>query len=58
MVGSLCEAPRGGSRGLLRPMNRPTPLVPAGVYTVKLSVEGKDYQTKLTLRKDPNTDWR
>ncbi|HEX2458147.1 MAG TPA: hypothetical protein VHI99_30910 [Vicinamibacterales bacterium] len=53
------EAPRGGSRGLpFGPMNRPTPLVPPGVYTVKLSVEGKAYQTKLTLRKDPNADWQ
>jgi photosystem II stability/assembly factor-like uncharacterized protein len=53
------EAPAGGSRGLpFGPMNRPTPLVPEGAYTVKLSVDGADYTTTLTLRKDPNSDWR
>src|SRR5262249_34510271 len=52
----FAEAPRGGSRGLpFGPMNRPTPLVPAGAYTVKLSVEGKDYQTTLTLPTDGRT---
>jgi hypothetical protein len=39
-------------------MNRPTPLVPAGTYTVTLSVDGQEYSTRLTLRADPGSDWR
>jgi photosystem II stability/assembly factor-like uncharacterized protein len=53
------EPPAGGSRGLpFGAMNRPTPLVPAGTYTIKLLVDGRDYTTKLTLKNDPNSDWR
>jgi len=53
------EAPAGGSRGLpFGAMNRPTPLVPAGTYTIKLLVDGHDYTTKLVLKNDPNSDWR
>jgi photosystem II stability/assembly factor-like uncharacterized protein len=53
------EAPANTARGLpFGPMNRPTPLVPEGVYGIRLTVEGKEYSTRLTLRKDPNSEWR
>jgi photosystem II stability/assembly factor-like uncharacterized protein len=53
------EPPANTSRGLpFGPMNRPTPLVPPGSYTVKLAVDGQEYTTTLSLRKDPNADWR
>lgn len=53
------EPPATTTRGLpFGPMNRPTPLVPAGDYTVKLSVDGREYTTTLTLRTDPNAEWR
>jgi len=56
---TYAEPPANSSRGLpFGPMNRPTPLVPAGVYTVVLSVDGAEYRTQLTLRGDPNADWR
>jgi hypothetical protein len=38
----------GGGRGAA------SPLVAPGVYTIKLSVDGQDLQTKLTVWKDPN----
>jgi hypothetical protein len=38
----------GGGRGAA------TPFVSAGIYTVKLTVEGRDLTTKLTVSKDPN----
>jgi photosystem II stability/assembly factor-like uncharacterized protein len=53
------ETPAAGSRGLpFGPMNRPTPLVPEGTYTVTLLVDGEKYTTKLTLQKDPNSAWQ
>jgi hypothetical protein len=53
------EPPAGGSRGLpFGAMNRPTPLVPAGTYTIKLVADGREYTTTLTLKNDPNSDWR
>jgi photosystem II stability/assembly factor-like uncharacterized protein len=56
---TYAEPPANSSRGLpFGPMNRPTPLVAPGVYTVVLSVDGAEYRAKLTLRADPNSDWR
>jgi photosystem II stability/assembly factor-like uncharacterized protein len=37
---------------------RENPYVAPGTYTVKLSVGGQEHVTKLTLRKDPNSDWQ
>jgi photosystem II stability/assembly factor-like uncharacterized protein len=52
------EKPSNSMRGLpFGPLNHPPTLVAPGVYTVKLSVDGKEYQTKLTLLKDPNNEW-
>ncbi|HKF41941.1 MAG TPA: sialidase [Thermoanaerobaculia bacterium] len=34
---------------------RSGPLVPPGTYTVKLSVEGKEFSHKLVVKKDPNS---
>jgi hypothetical protein len=47
------EPPPGGE-------GRPpaNPLVAPGVYTVKLTVDGRDLTTKLTVRKDPERPLR
>jgi len=37
---------------------RENPYVEPGTYAVKLVVGGQEHVTKLTLRKDPNSDWR
>jgi len=44
--GGAQEAQAGGRR-------QTNPLVAPGVYTVKLSVDGRDFEAKLTVRKDP-----
>jgi photosystem II stability/assembly factor-like uncharacterized protein len=37
---------------------RDNPYVEPGTYTVKLVVDGQEHVTKITLRKDPNSDWQ
>ena len=50
------DPPQRAAQGAVRdPEN---PLVTPGVYTVKLSVDGRDLTTKLTVRKDPERPLR
>ncbi len=47
------------TRGLpFGPLNRPPALVPSGKYGLKLLVDGRDYNTTITLLDDPNSAWR